>query len=133
MSLFSGKIWNWIIPVAILAAGIFYYFFDPSASVYAPKCVLREITGYQCPGCGFQRAAHAFLHGRVLEAVSYNLFFIVAIPYLIVLLYSTVMIHRKNPSSLTVKLYNFATSRYTLYSYIALYMFWWILRNILNI
>ena len=128
-----GKIWIWIIPVAIVAAGIFYYFFDPATSVLAPKCIMKEITGYQCPGCGFQRAAHAFLHGRVIEAVSYNLFFIIAIPYFLILLYSTLMMHGKNPSALTVKLYDFATSRYTLYAYIAIYLIWWVVRNILGI
>ena len=128
-----GKIWIWIIPVAIVAAGIFYYFFDPATSVLAPKCIMKEITGYQCPGCGFQRAAHAFLHGRVIEAVSYNLFFIIAIPYILVLMYSTLMMHGEHPSRLTVKLFDFATSRYTLYAYIAIYLIWWVVRNLLGI
>lgn len=127
-----GKIWIWIIPVAIVAAGIFYYFFDPTTSVLAPKCIMKEITGYQCPGCGFQRAAHAFLHGRVLEAVSYNLFFIIAIPYFLILLYSTLMMHREHPSRTTVRLYDMATSRYAVFSYIVLYLIWWVVRNIIG-
>ena len=117
-----GKIWIWIIPVAIVAAGIFYYFFDPATSVLAPKCT----------GCGFQRAAHAFLHGRVLEAVSYNLFFIIAIPYFLILLYSTLMMHREHPSRTTVRLYDMATSRYAVFSYIVLYLIWWVVRNIIG-
>lgn len=133
MPLKSSKIWMWIIPVALVAAGIFYYFFDPSKSSYAPKCVMKAITGYQCPGCGFQRAAHAFLHGNIAEAVSYNLFFIIAIPYLLVLLYSSLMMHAQNPSRTTVKLYDLATSRYAIFSYIAIYLIWWVVRNILGI
>ena len=63
------RIWMWIIPVAIIAAGVFYYFVNPVESNIAPKCPMKFITGYQCPSCGAQRAIHACLHGRIAEAV----------------------------------------------------------------
>ncbi|MBQ6310757.1 MAG: DUF2752 domain-containing protein [Bacteroidales bacterium] len=127
------KIWMWIIPAAVLAAGVFYYFVNPSESSVAPKCPMKLLTGWQCPSCGGQRALHAFLHGRLAEAVSYNLFFIIAIPFLLVTAYATLMINRPNPSRLTISLYNFATSKYTLMSYIAVYLVWWVVRNLLGI
>lgn len=123
----------WIIPAAVLAAGVFYYFVNPSESSVAPKCPMKLLTGWQCPSCGGQRALHAFLHGRLAEAVSYNLFFIIAIPFLLVTAYATLMINRPNPSRLTISLYNFATSKYTLMSYIAVYLVWWVVRNLLGI
>ena len=94
---------------------------------------MKYLTGWQCPSCGGQRALHAFLHGQIAEAVSYNLFFIIAIPFLLVTAYATLMINKPNPSRLTVSLYNFATSKYTLMSYIAVYLVWWVVRNLLGI
>lgn len=127
------RIWMWIIPVAIIAAGVFYYFVNPVESNIAPKCPMKFLTGYQCPSCGAQRAIHACLHGRIAEAVSYNLFFVIAIPLLLVTAYSTLMMNRPGPSRLTVSLYNFATSKYTIISYVALYLIWWVVRNFLGI
>ena len=125
-----NKFWIWIIPVAVVAAGIFYYLVDPQDTPLAPKCPVKLLTGYQCPSCGAQRAIHAFLHGRIAEAVSYNLFFIIAIPFLLITAYSVIMINRSNPSKLTVRLYDFSTSRYTLLSYVVLYFVWWLVRNL---
>lgn len=45
-----------------------------------PRCVFRAATGYDCPGCGFQRALHALLHGRVADAWDYNAFAFFAVP-----------------------------------------------------
>lgn len=129
----THRIWMWIIPAAIVAAGVFYYCVNPVDSRFAPRCLMKLVTGYQCPSCGAQRAIHAFLHRRIAEAVSYNLFFIVAIPFLLLTVYSVIMMKRPSPSRLTVSLYNFCTSRYTIYSYIAAYFLWWIVRNILGI
>ena len=122
-----------IIPAVIVAAGVFYYFVNPTESRIAPRCLMKLLTGYQCPSCGAQRAIHAFLHGRIAEAVSYNLFFILAIPFLLLTAYSVIMMKRPSPSRMTVSLYNFCTSKYTIYSYIVAYCLWWIVRNILGI
>ncbi|MBQ1747995.1 MAG: DUF2752 domain-containing protein [Bacteroidales bacterium] len=93
---------------------------------------MKMLTGFDCPSCGAQRAIHAFLHGRFLEALSYNLFFIVAIPFLLATAYAVVMVRRPEPSDFTLRLYDFVTSRYTLYSYVAVYIIWWVVRNILG-
>lgn len=42
----------------------------------------KLLTGYDCPGCGSQRALHALLHGDI-NAFAYNPLFIIAIPYVI--------------------------------------------------
>lgn len=54
-------------------------FNDPS-SVPAPKCIFKALTGWDCPGCGSQRAIHALLHGRIVEAWRFNAALLLALP-----------------------------------------------------
>ncbi|MDE6157800.1 MAG: DUF2752 domain-containing protein [Muribaculaceae bacterium] len=58
---------------------VFYYYADP-ASAWMPRCFFRYLTGYDCPGCGFQRALHAALHGNIAAAWGYNPFVFFALP-----------------------------------------------------
>jgi len=121
-----------IIPAIIIIAGFFYYCVDPNKSMLMPKCPLKLMTGYQCPSCGAQRAIHAFLHGNFYEAIAYNFFFIIAIPFLLITAYAVFMRARKKPSKLTIKLYDFTTNRYTLLAYVFLFFIWWIIRNLIG-
>lgn len=59
----------------ITVAGI-YYFFDPSRDTFFISCPLKALTGYECAGCGSQRAFHALLHFHFLEAVKFNVLFV---------------------------------------------------------
>ncbi|WP_442896948.1 DUF2752 domain-containing protein [Epilithonimonas sp.] len=63
-----------------------YFFFDPSKSSYFLKCPLKELTGYDCAGCGVQRAFHELLHFRFLKAFCYNPLFVIAIPFVLLIL-----------------------------------------------
>jgi hypothetical protein len=78
------KKWKMLIGllVAAVVLGLLYWF-NPSETVYAPKCIFHSITGLSCPGCGMQRFLHAFMHGHFLEAIHYNYILIILIPYLI--------------------------------------------------
>lgn len=67
------------VPAALILALIFYYKVDP-ASPFMPRCAFRMLTGYDCPGCGFQRALHAALHGNIAEAWRLNAFVFFAVP-----------------------------------------------------
>ena len=64
----TGKSRN-ILTVALIAGVtvivLFYTIFDPELP-WMPKCVFHALTGWDCPGCGSQRAIHALLHGRVV-------------------------------------------------------------------
>lgn len=67
----------------LLIALIFIFFFlDPEKLVIFPKCPFLQLTGYQCPGCGSQRAIHHLLHFQVGKAFVENALFVVFIPYL---------------------------------------------------
>ncbi|WP_371868421.1 DUF2752 domain-containing protein [Epilithonimonas arachidiradicis] len=60
-----------------------YFFFDPSKNSYFLKCPLKEMTGYECAGCGVQRAFHELLHFRFSRAFQYNPLFVIAIPFVL--------------------------------------------------
>ena len=74
----------WLLAVVLVACALaFYYFINPSLALWFPRCPIKFLTGFSCPGCGGQRATHALLHGNVGEALSYNYFYIIAIPFVI--------------------------------------------------
>lgn len=48
------------------------YTYPPGEATLYPRCMFKAATGYDCPGCGSTRAAHALLHGRFREAFRFN-------------------------------------------------------------
>lgn len=110
--------------VIAIAAAVFYFVHDPAADGIAPKCTFKILTGYDCPGCGFQRALHAALHGDFAAAWSYNpiLFFLIPTA----LLYAIVEAMPARFSHLRRILIHPATITAIGVTIIA----WWILRNV---
>lgn len=108
----------------LLLLGALYYFVDPGSSLIAPKCVVKALTGYDCPSCGGQRALHALLHGRVGEAFLFNPFLVVAVPYLLLLVYAQ---FAKTPLSERVR--RVTHHPVTIWSYVVLFFVWWVVRN----
>lgn len=78
---------NTLIVTAVLVAAVtimlfggwYYYSVDPSQGA-GMKCTFKLLTGYDCPGCGSQRALHAMLHGDVAAAWHFNPMVFVAVP-----------------------------------------------------
>ncbi|MDE6332354.1 MAG: DUF2752 domain-containing protein [Muribaculaceae bacterium] len=108
---------------AAVAIVLFYGLNDP-ARVRSPKCVLKVVTGFDCPGCGAQRALHALLHGHICEAWSYNPFLFFLVP--LAALYSLGEFFGARFPNLEKILY----SRVFLYMLILCIVAWWILRNL---
>lgn len=65
-----------------------YAFVDPSQAWWMPKCPVYTFTGWQCPGCGSQRAVHALLQGDFSEAFAHNALFLLMIPFLALMAYA---------------------------------------------
>ncbi|MBQ8047600.1 MAG: DUF2752 domain-containing protein [Prevotella sp.] len=115
--------------LAVLAVAFMLYRYDPAGREWAPKCVFRMLTGYNCPGCGFQRCMHSLLHGRVVEAVGYNLFLVVAVPYLLLLMAEEWLLSGETRERWARVL----TSRGVVLSYVVLFFLWFLVRNLLGI
>lgn len=78
-----------IIGIIILLAivGSIYFLFSPEEASFFPQCPFHRLTGWDCPGCGSQRAVHHLLHLQVKDAFMSNPLLIVIIPYLAIGLY----------------------------------------------
>ncbi len=106
-----------------LGAAVVYYFADPH-SVWMPKCLFRMLTGFDCPACGSQRAFHALVHGRVGEALGYNPFLVVSMPYLGLVAWTTF-----DSSRCARRQRRRVQHPAVIRLYAVLFVLWWIFRN----
>lgn len=113
-----------IITIVVVGLIILYGIFDPAASIIAPKCLFKTLTGYDCPSCGGQRALHALLNGEVGRAFMLNPFLFVVAPLIITIAYSSF-----SKSKLAQHLKPIVQSTTAIGIYLFLYFGWWILRN----
>ena len=90
---FATRAWArspvWVAPVAMLAcmgaaAGYTLVSHPTDAGAGAPPtCLLKYVTGFDCPGCGGTRAAWYLLHGDVPAAARHHAVFVFAVPFLL--------------------------------------------------
>ena len=120
------KYLTYAIMATILVAVIvyMYYQYDPSYSSLAPKCIVRQLTGYDCPSCGVQRAIHSLLHLDVERAFWLNPFIFVVAPYIVLLILTTLC-----KGKVFCRMRRYVQRRVVVYSYIALYFIWWVVRK----
>lgn len=73
----------------VLLIGIFLIFlfmlysYNPQHNIFFPKCPIYQLTGWQCPGCGSQRAIHCLMHLDFIQAFRYNAIMVFSIPYVV--------------------------------------------------
>jgi hypothetical protein len=61
-----GEFWS---AVLILSAAWFYF---PYCQTGPTLCIWKKLFGLRCPGCGLTRGICFLVHGRLVEAVSFN-------------------------------------------------------------
>jgi len=71
------------ISIMLVAALFLVFLFDPEKHPFFPYCPFLLTTGWECPGCGSQRAIHHLLHLHVGTAWRYNAFMVLALPYIL--------------------------------------------------
>ncbi|NLZ94439.1 MAG: DUF2752 domain-containing protein [Bacteroidales bacterium] len=65
-----------------VATALFIFFYiDPNIYPFFPKCPFLILTGFECPGCGSQRAIHQLLHLNILGAFRQNPLIVLYLPY----------------------------------------------------
>lgn len=97
---------------------------NPANSLVAPKCLMKMLTGYDCPSCGGQRALHAMLNGDIGGAFMFNPFLFVAIPFVGAIAYSSF-----SQSRFAQKLKPILQGPIAIGIYLFVYFAWWIIRN----
>jgi hypothetical protein len=113
------------ISILVAAAGallLLYFFVEPKNGIL-PKCFFHELTGLYCPGCGVQRSFHALLNGHILNAIDYNLLFILFLP-LIIFFILAFSLGRKHPST------SFIYKPIFSFTVVIVVVSFWVLRNI---
>ena len=95
--------------------------------MFAPKCLLKAITGYDCPFCGFQRSVWALMRGDFVDAFLYNPYLYIISPYLIMVLLCVIGVIPRD-SKLCRALY----SRPSITIAAVITVSWWILRNVFD-
>ena len=90
------------------------------------ECIFYRRTGLYCPGCGSGRAVSALFHGRLIEAVSYNILLpLLGIPCVFVLLHE--YLRSVFPG---LKLRPVEVSQKTVGLLAAVILIFWLLRNL---
>lgn len=117
-----------IIALFALFAGacVIFYLFNPGQHSFFLPCPFKYITGYNCPGCGSQRALHQLAHGNLRTAFSLNPLLILTLPLIIY--------------TLGLKIWNYIYetayrvrifySNLFIFSYFAVAILYWIFRNL---
>lgn len=71
-------------------------------------CIIHEITGLFCPGCGITRAIFALLELDIKKAIKYNILIIIIFPFIIIYIINCLYIFinnlKKDPSKIFPKI-----------------------------
>lgn len=117
-----------IIAIVTIVLSILFIL-DPEKTLLMPKCPFYVFTGLKCPSCGIQRAIHSLLHFEIIQAIKYNFFLVLSIPYAVLLVIVTWL----DPNNKMKRIKSFCYSNKTVYSYLFVMMTWCVVRNIINI
>lgn len=108
---------------AAAAVAAVYFAVDPMQAPWMPKCMLHVVTGFDCPGCGSQRALHALLHGDLPGAFRANALLLAMIPYILLILYAELFRER------VPRLFRAVYSQAAIIAVVAVVMAWGVVRN----
>jgi len=117
------------IALLVFAFGVVFFIYssyDPSQSNFFIPCPIKYTTGYECPGCGSQRAIHELLNFNFYSAFRLNPFMILSLPLIIYGLGITIW-NWIFKTHYRIRLFY---SNLFIYLYFGAAILYWILRNI---
>jgi len=68
-----------------------FYFLIPLCFIFVPTsfldagptiCLIKNLFGIECPGCGMTRAISSIFHGEIVRAFQYNRLVVIVFPLL---------------------------------------------------
>lgn len=118
-----------LIPIATAAFGLYLIFSEITG--FTPACIFHLLTGWNCPGCGCQRALHAAIKGEWWKAWQFNYLLPFAAVYILLLIILPFLRLRRRSASPT--LYERLTSVMAGRMLLCIILIWWIIRNIFQI
>ncbi len=77
---YRGRLIHTAVVSLEVIAGVAVYLLVYSVVGKGIPCLFRAVTGLQCPGCGMTRALSALAHGKLAEAVGYNVLSVTLVP-----------------------------------------------------
>lgn len=89
------------------------------------RCLIKALTGFDCPFCGAQRSIITLLKGDIVSAIDYNPFIYLITPYLILLVLCEIKVI--SPDS---KLYKALHGRWSIAAAAIVTIAWTVYRNI---
>jgi hypothetical protein len=66
----------WIFYLIVIAGIIYFKFYSNSSKALLPPCIIYKSTGLYCGGCGIQRGLLELSLGHFLNALRFNVLFI---------------------------------------------------------
>lgn len=105
------------------------FMFNPIDYGWMPRCLIRQLTGLSCPGCGLLRAVHAAAHGRMAEAVAYNYWLLLVLPYVLAVAVQAVLAQGRVKDGLR----RLTAHRCVIAFYIVTCLLWFVLRNVYGV
>lgn len=112
-----------LITLLLIVVAVIYFVCNPASITIFPKCAFFQLTGLQCPGCGSQRDIHQLLHGNLVEAMHYNAFLVMCIPWLL-----TILAAHFSKTERKERLNRIFLHKNVVNMYLILFFCWWIYR-----
>ena len=104
-----------------------YRQYDPAMHHTFPSCPLRSMTGYQCPACGGQRAAHQLFNGNLSQAFQANPLFVISVPYICTGLLLLLLRKRSRRVAVFMRI---GYGKQALTAWIVAILIFWVVRNL---
>lgn len=117
--------------VIILIFVYIYGHFDPMHSPFSLTCPMKTFTGWSCPFCGVQRAAHAILNGHFLQAIKFNYLIVPATIYAVFAVMAYYELLMSAPRAKRIR--HALSSNFCMLLIFAILIAWGVVRNVMGL